>query len=50
VAEISPDKSSSPIGFASSSVTPFSTPSRFKANSFLHTTNRSSEVQLSQLN
>ncbi|XP_046643800.1 restin homolog isoform X5 [Daphnia pulicaria] len=45
VAEISPDKSSSPIGFASSSVTPFSTPSRFKANSFLHTTNRSSEQQ-----
>ncbi len=49
VAEISPDKSSSPIGFAGSSVNPFNTPLRFKANSFLHTTNRSSEVQLSQL-
>ena len=48
VAEISPDKSSTPIGFAGSSVKPFSTPLRFKANSFLHTTNRSSEVQLSQ--
>jgi hypothetical protein len=49
VAEISPDKSSSPIEFTGSSVKPSSTPTQIKEYCFFQSKNGSSEVKLSQL-